>query len=153
MQSPEGPWGLYVYMSRLCVHLHVCVSMWYAHDCMSFVCVCVCKLLYTCSLMCDCIHVNVYMHTWVWVCVLTCFYTHGSLGNLGAGLQLCLQVAGSASRSLSTSLGLQQFLEAGLPWNLGSGKLFLERASCSVFYSLQGTRSFCWKSFFSPLTF
>ena len=48
------------------------------------------------------------------------------ISNLGAGFQLCLQVAGSASRSLSTSLGLWQLLEAGLPWNLGSGKLFLE---------------------------
>ena len=148
----RGPWGLYVYMSRLCGHLHVCMSMWYAHDCMSFVCVCVQAFVYTFTHV-WLIHVNVYMHTWVWVCVLTFFYTHGSLGNLGAGFQLCLQAAGSASRSLSTSLGLWQFLEAGLPWNLGSGKLFLERASCSVFYSLQGTHSFCWKSFFSPLTF
>lgn len=142
---------MYTWVGCVCIYMYAWVCGMHTTAC--HLCVCVCKLLYTCSLMCDCIPVNVYMHTWVWVCVLTCFYTHGSLGNLGAGLQLCLQVAGSASRSLSTSLGLQQFLEAGLPWNLGSGKLFLERASCSVFYSLQGTRSFCWKSFFSPLTF
>ena len=156
----RGPWGLYIHMSRLCVHLCVCVSMWYAHDCMSFVCA----------------HVQAFVHMFshVWLYTCKCLYAHVGvsvcvhifwrpwepslkvveISNLGAGFWLCLQVAGSASRSLSTSLGLWQFLEAGLPWNLGSGKLFLERASCSVFYSLQGTHSFCWISFFFfPSTF
>lgn len=150
----RDPWGLYIHMSMLSVHLCVCVSMWYAHDCMSFVCARVQAF------------VHMFSHVWLYTC--KCLYAHVGvsvcvhifwrpwepslkvveISNLGAGFWLCLQVAGSASRSLSTSLGLWQFLEAGLPWNLGSGKLFLERASCSVFYSLQGTHSFCWISFF-----
>lgn len=91
------------------------------HTTACHLCVHVCKLLYTSSVMCDFAHVNVYAHVGVSVCVHIFSRPWEpslkvvEISNLGAGFQLCLQVAGSASRSLSTSLGLWQFLEAGLP--------------------------------------